>query len=295
MLQRALLIGILCLAAATAAADTLVLANGDELNCEIMEWAVDHVVIDHPQLGRMRISLEQLKIDTGEPPNPGLFGTGFLRGWTRRIDLGINGKEGNSVSTNITGGIAFAYEDDWTRWKINGRYFYDREDDGDSDNNARLDVSRDWLFPESRWFVRLSGVYQFDRFESWQHRLTLAGGPGLHLIRGETHRLDAMLGPAFTREFGDSQTSKAEGVLGLDYTWAISKKQQFSLSNSFFVETSPSAGPFRNYSRARWSLALLERPKLSLNLGVDNEYESRPEDGDEPNDLTYFVSLGIDL
>ena len=295
MLQRALLIGILCLAAATAAADTLVLANGDELNCEIIEWAVDHVVIDHPQLGRMRISLEQLRIDTGEPPNPGLFGTGFLRGWTRRIDLGINGKEGNSVSTNITGGIAFAYEDDWTRWKINGRYFYDREDDGDSDNNARLAVSRDWLFPESRWFVRLSGVYQFDRFESWQHRLTLAGGPGLHLIRGEAHKLDAMLGPAFTREFGDTQVSKAEGVLGIDYTWTISKKQQFSLTNNFFVETSPSAGPFRNYSQARWSLALLERPKLSLNLGVDNEYESRPEEGDEPNDLTYFVRLGIDL
>ena len=295
MLQRALLTGILCLVAAIATADTLVLANGDELNCEIIEWAVDHVLIDHPQLGRMRISLEQLEMDTGRPPNPGLFGTGFLRGWSRRIDLGINGKEGNSVTTNVTAGIAFAYEDDWTRWKLNGRYFYDREDDGDSDNNARLDVSRDWLFPESRWFVRLGGVYQFDRFEAWQHRLTLAGGPGLHLIRGEAHTLDAMLGPAFTREFGETQVSKAEGVLGVDYTWAISEKQSFSVNNSFFIETRPSAGPFRNFTRARWSLALLDRPKLSLNLGVDNEYESRPEEGDEPNDLTYFVSLGVDL
>jgi len=122
-----------------------------------------------------------------------------------------------------------------------------------------------------------------------------SGGPVLHLIRGEAHTLDAMLGPAFTREFGETQVSKAEGFLGVDYTWAISEKQSFSVNNGFFIETRPSAGPFRNFTRARWSLALLDRPKLSLNLGVDNEYESRPEEGDEPNDLTYLVSLGIDL
>lgn len=295
MLQRALCTGILCLATAAASADTLVLANGDELNCEIVQWAVDHVVIDHPQLGRMRLDLDQLAIDTGKPPNPGLFGTGFLRGWTRRIDLGINGKEGNSVSTNVTGGLNFGYQDDWTRWKIEGRYFYDREDDGDSDNNARLAVSRDWLFPERRWFVRFAGVYQFDRFEAWRHRLTIAAGPGFHLIQKEQHSLDAMLGPAFTREFGETQVSKAEGVLGLDYKWTISERQTLSLSNSLFAETSPDAGALRNFSELRWSLSLLERPKLSLNVGVDNEYESRPEDGDEPNDLTYFVSLGLDL
>jgi hypothetical protein len=69
----------------SAHADTLVLANGDEINGEIIEWAVDHVVIEHPQLGTMRFELDQLKIDTGTPPNPGLFGTRFLRGWSRRI------------------------------------------------------------------------------------------------------------------------------------------------------------------------------------------------------------------
>jgi putative salt-induced outer membrane protein YdiY len=295
MYQRALLIGILCLAVGSASADTLVLANGDKLNCEIVEWAVDHVVIDHPQLGRMRISLEQLELDTGKPPNPGLFGTGFLRGWTRRIDLGINGKEGNSVSTNVTSGLAFSYADDWTRWRINGRYLYDREDGGDSDNNARLDIFRDWLFPESRWFIRLGGIYQFDQFEAWRHRVTLAGGPGLHLLETEAHKIDLVLGPAFTREFGDSQANKAESILELDYTWTISERQSFSVDNNFFLETSPDAGAIRNFTRVRWSLALLERPKLSLNLGVDNEYESRPEDGDKANDLTYLMTLGIDL
>ena len=71
------LVGAVC----SAHADTLVLANGDEINGEIIEWAVDHVVIEHPQLGEMRIELDELKLDTGTPPNPGLFGTRFMRGW----------------------------------------------------------------------------------------------------------------------------------------------------------------------------------------------------------------------
>jgi hypothetical protein len=67
------------------------------------------------------------------------------------------------------------------------------------------------------------------------------------------------------------------------------------VNNNLFVETSPNSGAFRNFTRVRWSLGLLERPKLSLNFGIDNEYESEPEEGDEPNDITYFLTLGVDL
>jgi hypothetical protein len=78
-----------------ASGDTLKLANGDELNGEIVEWAVDHVVIDHPQLGEIRLSLEQLDLDTGTPPSRGLFGTTFLRGWNRNVDIGWTGRVGS--------------------------------------------------------------------------------------------------------------------------------------------------------------------------------------------------------
>ena len=45
-----------------ASADTLKLANGDTLNGEILAWAVDHVVIDHPQLGEILIGNDQGKL-----------------------------------------------------------------------------------------------------------------------------------------------------------------------------------------------------------------------------------------
>lgn len=281
--------------ASSAHADTLVLANGDEINGEILEWAVDHVVIEHPQLGKIRLELDELRLDTGTPPNPGLFGTRFLRGWSRRVDVGINGEQNDSPSLSFTFGSKFAYQDPWTRWRLDGRYFYHLSDDGDNDNNATVELARDWLVPESRWFGFVASRYQFDAFKAWEHRVMLSGGPGFHLVESERHTLDVTLGPAFTREFGTSNANKGEAMLGLAYDWKISERQSFELINQYFVQFSPVVGDWRNFSKFDWSLRLTERPVLSLKFGFQNEYESNPEPGDGNNDLKYFLTLGMDL
>lgn len=286
------LVGAVC----SAHADTLVLANGDEINGEIIEWAVDHVVIEHPQLGEIRIELDELELDTGTPPNPGLFGTRFLRGWSRRVDLGVNGEQNNSSSFSLTFGSKLAYDDPWTRWRVNGRYFLNVNRDGsDNDNNATFDMKRDWLFPESRWFAFAATRYQYDQFKAWEHRITLVVGPGLHLVDTEHHSFDLTLGPAYTREFGTSDTGKGEAMMGLTYDWKISERQSFDLDNQFFVEYRPVAGDWRNFTRLNWALRITEDPALSLKLGLQNEYESNPDPGDKHNDLKYFLTLGMDL
>jgi hypothetical protein len=295
MLYFSSLVGLFLTLALPASADTLVLANGDKISGEILEWAVDHVVIEHPQLGEVRLSLDQLELDTGTPPSAGLLGTNFLRGWSRRIDAGLTGKDGTSESTVITGGLRFHYDDGWTRWNLDGRNFYDRDEDGVSDNNARVDLRRDWLTPGSRTFWSLGSRYQFDETESWEHRMTFMGGPGYHLIRSEAHQLDTILGPAFTREFGDVQEDKAETSFILDYAWTISKRSSFRAFNNVFLELAPNGGDVRNLSRAEWSIDLETRPALSLTIGAENESLTDPEDGDENYNLKYYVTIGLDL
>lgn len=295
MRYRLLVAVALAVAAQRAAADILILANGDEISGEIVEWTVGHVVLDHPQLGRLRLELDQLRLDTGKPPSPGLLGTGFLRGWNRRLDLGLNGKQGNSATTNFTAGTDLTYRDDWTGWRINGRYFYSTSDDGDDENNARVDFRRDWLFPDSRWFIFNGGRYQFDQFEAWKHRLSAYAGPGFHLIRAEAHSLDLMVGPGFTREFGDSNVDKSEVVFSVDYAWNISERTALSFLNSYFLETSPDAGAGRNFTTLNWSTRITLGGALSFNLGIENEFETNPDPGDKSNDLKYYATLGIDL
>jgi putative salt-induced outer membrane protein YdiY len=295
MVRRFAFVLLLVAGATTAHADALVLANGDKINGEIVSWAVDHVVIDHPQLGRIRLELDELHLDTGKPPSKGLFRTDFMRGWQRNITFGLSGKKGNSLNTNLTGSFAFDYDDEFTRWKVSGRYFFSRDEDGVSDNNGRANVRRDWLVPDSQWFGFAAFRYQFDEFESWVHRTSLTAGPGYELFRNEAHSLDTRLGGAFTREFGERQTSKAESLFALDYAWKPAERYTLSLSNQLFLQLIPNGGEVRNLSLADLKIALLEEPALSLTIGAENEYETDAEEGDKANDIKYYLSLGVDF
>lgn len=292
---RMALLSCAAFAGAPAAADTLTLANGDVLHGEIVEWAVDHVEIEHPQLGRVRLSLDQLEVDTGTPPSPGLFGTTFLRGWKRTIDFGWNGRQGSEDTRNITAGLNFSYGDEFRRWRVTGRYYYNRSSDGDNDNNARLDLRRDWLFPGHAWFAFGAVRYQFDEFEAWRHRTVLSLGPGYSLLRRESHDLDLRMGPTFTKEYAGDRSEKGEWLVGIDYQWTISKRSSLRLSNDFYVEAKPNAGDVRNLSLAEWQLAIAERPALSLKIGGSNEYDSDPDPDDAANDLRYYLGIGLDF
>jgi putative salt-induced outer membrane protein YdiY len=285
----------LFLSLGTARGDTLKLANGDTLTGEIVEWAVSYVVIDHPQLGRVHLGLDQLAVETGKPPSKGLFGTRFLAGWKRKISIGFNGRSGNATLRNLTAGADFGYEDPFKRWRIDGRYYYNEDDDGVTDNNAIVNARRDWLFPGSRWFARASTRYQYDEFEAWLHRLTLFAGPGYNLVHREEHSLDLAFGPSFTKEFGDVQDNKGELLFSVDYEWKPATRYEFSFTNQTFVETVPSAGHIRNLTIANFAISLLEEPALSFNVGGQNEYETHPAEGDENNDIKYYMALGLDF
>ncbi|MDJ0852313.1 MAG: DUF481 domain-containing protein [Myxococcota bacterium] len=294
MLRRLFFVWVLLAAFGPARADTLKLANGDEISGEIVDWALDHVVLKHPQLGTIKLSLEQLELDTGKPPSPGLFGTRFLRGWNRRIDFGFNGKQGNSENTNFVLSSEMTYADAFKRWRTNARWFFNADEDGTSDNNARLDLRRDWLTPESRWFGFVAGRYQFDDFEAWEHRVVLGGGPGYNILKRPKHSLDATSGLFFTREFGDRQQEQGEVLAGLEYVWNPHRRYSVRIENQLFLQAIPDAGEIRNLSIGELRIRIVEEPlDVSFTVGVENEYETDVEEGDELNDIKYFMKVGL--
>jgi putative salt-induced outer membrane protein YdiY len=286
---------LLCLIAGVSHAESVVLANGDRLNVEIVERGDDHIVIEHPQLGQVRLSLDQFEIDTDDPPNPGIFGTSILRGWSRTLDVGLNGRQGNSETTSITAGLEMNYEDELTRWGFRGRTFYDRDEDGTSDNNGRFTLRRDQLFPGSPWFAFGSVGYAYDQFESWRHRIIASAGPGYRLVQGQAHTLDLRFAPTFTREFGERDTDEADAMFAIDYSWKPGDRYTLTLANQLFAKVYPNAGEFRNLAIAEWKMQVLEEPALSLKAGAENEYETEVEEDDKKNDLKYYVGVGIDF
>lgn len=291
-----LLIPLWLLVCPLARADVVTLANGDKLDGEILEWSVDRLVFEHDQLGIIELSLEQLEIDTGTPPTPGLFDTNFMRGWKRTVDIGFNGRQGNTRTKNLTFGSNFEYEDEFKRWLFNARYFFtDSTDADDRDNNGRADLRRDWLAPGSPWFWSANTRYQYDQFESWNERTVSGVGIGYQVGVPEGHLLDLRLQPTFTHEFGDRDTSKGELMYGVEYRWSPGERYSLTFSNQLFSEHTPDPGEWRNLTLAEFRIALALRPAVSLRLGTENEWETNVEKEDKRNDLRYYMTLGLDF
>ena len=295
MLYRFAMAAVLCLVASVSRAESVVLANGDRLNVEIVEQGDGYIVIEHPQLGQVRLSVDQLEIDTEDPPEPGIFGTSIFQGWNRTLDFGLNGRQGNAETVGGTAGLEMNYEGEFTRWEFGGRSFYARDEDGASDNNGRFTLRHDRLLLGSPWFAFGSVRYAYDQFESWRHRIVISAGPGYQLVQREMHELDLRLGASFTRDFGDRETDKADAMFAIDYSWKPGDRYTLTLTNQLFTEIQPSEGEFRNLTIAEWKIQMMEEPELSLTVGVENEYETDVGEGDKNNDLKYYVSAGIDF
>ncbi len=279
---------LLVLPLTQAGAETLELANGDKLSGEVIERTEDRIVLEHAVLGRVAVPTAQLK--PPEPATRGLFGTRFLRGWKRSVEMGLSGASGNSETKDLRAGVNLGYEDETRRWKFEARYLFSEQDHDTSQNNFRAILNRDFLRPSSRWFFFAGGRYDWDDFQNWEHRLTLGAGPGYELFTSESFDLRGRVGPSLTIQRGDDDDVKGELLLGLEAVWRISDAQTLNLSNSLFPALSD-PGEFRNVTNADWTIHLSERYPLALKLGIENDYESSVDPDTEENDLKYYGSL----
>jgi hypothetical protein len=92
--------GWIVLALGSAGAETIKLKNGDELDGKVLERTDDVLVLRHENLGRLEIPTSQLALETSKS---GIFGTGLLRGWERRLEVGVNRAQETRTSSTCWG------------------------------------------------------------------------------------------------------------------------------------------------------------------------------------------------
>jgi putative salt-induced outer membrane protein YdiY len=275
-----------------ASADTFELSNGDKVTGEVLERTADRIVLEHPVFGRIVVPTSELK--PAERVNPGLFGTGLMEGWKREFALGVNGSDGNTVNFNLRSTLDFDYEDERRRWEIGGVFVYKSEDSEATDQFGKASIRRDWLFPGSRWFVFGAGVWDYDDFKDWKHRVGVVSGPGYEILKRETTTLRSAVGLSFQRELKGEKDNLLGGYWGVDFNWDINSILRFRARNNLFPYFNES-GEWRNVSSLALRVRLLEAPVLNLNLGIDNEYDSNAVPEDDKNDLKYSTTIGLEF
>jgi putative salt-induced outer membrane protein YdiY len=286
------------------------LRNGDVLNGELARQTEEALIIKHPVLGELTVPRSDVRaVAVGDaavakkvvkaeekpvvrPPDDGLLGSGWLKDWDRRLEAGVSGAAG--ASNNQQGHVGFMadFENTEVRWKQRARMFRAESDGDETSNSATVSLTRDDLLPGSPWFRFAGGEFDQDKFQDWRNRLGLNGGVGYQFTATDRYRLLGRAGAGATYQWGgaDGEEVAPELLLGFDMKWKISRQQSIALTNTFYPGLKEGSG-YRNVSAFDWIIDLDKEAGLGLKIGVNNEHDSKPDDGGARNDFKYTSSL----
>jgi len=162
--------------------DEVELHSGDRLLGTVVEQTADSVVLDHPALGRLVIDADlvravRLDSDPAPPPPPPPKPR-----WDSRFEVGFGANEGTTEESNLRFAFTTTLEEKTQRYKFSSVYSLQTSRGDRSKNMFNATMVAQWPQSESRWGYFGQGSYDFDEFQSWEHRITAGGGLGYHLI-----------------------------------------------------------------------------------------------------------------
>jgi len=225
------------------------------------------------------------------PPDPGLLASGLLRGWERELDLGVNGSNGNSESLSVHAGFKAGYKDSADVWKLDSAYDTASTDGDTSRNQFFADLRKEWLWADSPWFGFAQGRYDWDELKDWDFRIALSAGAGYQFIEGPSWDLAGRFGLGGSRTYGGLDDGFVpEAVLGLDAGWTISARESVQFATTFYPSLED-GGEFRNITTLDWKMQMGEEKRLSMKIGLSDEYDSQAAQGIEQNDFKYYFAL----
>ena len=329
--MRVCLVLFVLLPVGVSPADQVTLTTGEVLRGEIVQSTADHLVLDHPILGRLEIprhavervddlpplltdsppatAADEAKADGPPTPKP-VPATPQPEAspkprWDSKLELGFGATGGNSEVANLLLALNSSLDRGYDKYTFDSRYSV-RTSRGDrSENKLTAGLLTEWPLPPSRWNYFAQTRYDFDEFQSWETRITAGGGVGYHLIdindvdnKGtaiDVFDLHLKIGAGLRREFGSmNERIQPEGIFGGNLVWQVTKHQRFAAGSTIFPNIEESE-EFRVVTNAEWVLKLNTLDGLSLKLGLAHEYQSLTDPGIEQNDISVYGAFVLDF
>lgn len=242
-------------------------------------------------------------LSTAPPPPPGdrgLFGTGFLTGWARQVELGFSGASGvnDAISLNVQANASIS--NDLYRATIGSFYFYDNSNGTVGRDQARAFGTVDRRLDGGPYFVFGRAQYDYDGQQNWRNRASVYGGPGYEFYKTPVFELLGRVGVGYTFEFGgdipgDYDETRLEALVGVDGKWTIDPKSSLVFSSYY----TPSIERFGEEGRVVTTFAyqadLATYRGMAFKTGIEHAYEFRTPGDDEHNNWKYFANLVLKL
>jgi putative salt-induced outer membrane protein YdiY len=223
------------------------------------------------------------------PPPPQTF----LDGWTGSVEAGLNGSTGNSEVLNARAAVTGERKTDLMITKASATYVRAQESGTTTKNRFELAARNDWIFEKgSPWRYFITGTYDYDDFQDWQHRITLGNGIGYAFIDDDTTLLVGRAGIGVRREFGGSNDDwTPEGIFGADLSHKLTERQKITASIDYYPSLEDFMDDYRIVTKAAWEVLVDPEIKMSLKVGAEHRYDNTPGPNTKRNDLDYFALL----
>ncbi len=213
-------------------------------------------------------------------------------GWEYSFSAGITGASGNNE--NFAGRVSLTGErlTESNETRIFSSYLYTNSEGQRSASRGELGIHHDWLL-EGPWRYFAEGLYEYDEFQAWQHRLSGAFGVGYEFINNDKTTLIGRVGLGGSYEAGKDADEKfvPEGVLGLDWTHQLSTNTKLAAGTTYYPSFDD-FGEFRWNNRAGIEVIIDQEIGMTMNAGIEHRHDSTPGIGIKPNDINYYMGVG---
>lgn len=218
--------------------------------------------------------------------------TSWQDGWEFSAVVGLNGATGNNE--NFSARAEISGERFTSKYETTAglSYVYGNSAGTVNTSHGEAHIRNDWL-TDSKWRYFAQGKYEYDEFQAWNHRLSVAGGVGYEIIKDDKQTLIGRAGLGASYEFGGNGDEEIvpEGLLGLDWDYKFSENTTFKASTTIFPSFDD-AGEFRMVNSAGVEVVMDKERGMTLNTGFEHRHDSMPGAGIKKNDLDYYMGLG---
>jgi hypothetical protein len=216
--------------------------------------------------------------------------------WDNRFELSLTFTDGNTESTVFRTAVDSVREVPTSKLTLDASYLYAQASGTTANNEATAGANHDWLLEDSNWIPFATARWDWNQFQSWDHRLQAQGGAGYRSYKSDNQELILRGGAGLTREFGSSRNEIIpEGLLGFDYFVDIAENQSGELIFRYF----PSLANFTEFRLTANAGYVLDLPEvlegLSFSAGVEFEHQSEVDPGIERNEVLFYAGIGLDF
>lgn len=313
---------VLALAGPTAAADTVMLRNGDRISGEIVGKAGDTLTIKTEYADELQIDwshvvsvrtekpievqlrdgriVEATEVGTGGAalsldqvaflkPDDAQAGRGFV--YDGHVTLAAKYTRGNSQTDSFYGEAALNGHAKNARFFLFGNVNQNSEDGVDTDENWLLKGDYDWFFDRPQ-FLYARTSFKHDQFADIDLRSTFGGGYGRDIFDEEDLHLSLKGGLDYVvvdpiTGPRDEYTALGWGVRYKQWFWRR-KFQVFHEADGYWsLEDSDDV-----LVRTRQGLRIPLRDSLNLTAQLNLDWNGDPEPGTKEYDSTWLLGLG---